>query len=858
MDPAHWQNIKNLLSQALDLPETDREAFLAQELDVEVRLEVEKLIAAHETAEDFIEKPIFIERGAIEEEKTDALIGTKIGNYLILEKIGAGGMGTVYLAERLDSDFNQKAALKVIKRGMDSETIVKRFVTERKILSSLKHKNIAQLIDGGISTDGRPFFVMEFIEGKPLNQFCEENRLSLSERLEIFGQICSAVDHAHRNLTIHRDLKPSNILITKDRVPKLLDFGIAKLLSDPGIDATNSETTGKMFTPEYAAPEQLLGKIVTTSADVYSLGVILYELLTGSRPYQIKGKSYDEIIKSVCETDPPRPSNTRSNEAITWTEGSADRHFDRQALRGDLDNIILKSMRKEPSERYGSVQLLSEDIRRFLTGLPVLARPQTIGYRFGKYIQRHKIGVAAAAIVIVSLVAGTSVATWQATVAKRERAKAEERFGDVRTLANSLMFDVHDSIKDLAGSTPARKLLVERALNYLDKLTVESKNDMTLQRDLAAGYEKIGDVQGGSLGSNLGDSSGAIESYGKALAIRESLAKDPESFDEHYAAAMLHSKIFRVMMQVNDFPKAEIHCRNAIEILEKLSIAKPDDLLIRLTSARFHLELGELLVSKPNGDEGDAIKNYRRSIAIADGIPDSYELKKKMTDGLSMNEKILSVTQMAYRRIGQNLEAKKPEEAYKEYSKALESSRKLKSANDPPTLQSQIVFAIALGNVGRTQAKLGMNQEALKNTKQMLEICETAVRSDPKNYLAIGQLSLAHGTLGFVYAKEKNFRKALDHLQKSRQIQEGNVRTHPEDIYNTGNLGETLAFIGEIYEQLAKAKNQKTSALIEAEKWHRRSLDIWLALKKESKLPAYFAGKIDEQNQALLRCKAKT
>ncbi len=856
MDSIRWAKIKAAFS-SLDEMHPDARIEALSQLPDDIRDEVKKLLSAHEQSEDFISQPVLLAHGIVENEREDRFIGKTISGYLILEKIGSGGMGLVYSAERLNSDFTQKVAIKLIKRGMDSDAIEKRFARERKILSSLKHPNIAQLIDGGIASDDFPFFVMELVEGKPLNQFCVDEKLTLRERLDIFLLICSAVDHAHKNLVIHRDLKPTNIFVSKDRIPKLLDFGIAKLLSDDEPEL-NTATLGKIFTPEYASPEQILGNRVTTSTDVYSLGVILYELLAGHRPYDVKGKSFDEVVKSVCETEPPRPSITLENQFDTTDTEIAPPQIERRELRGDLDNIVLKALRKDPSERYGSVYQFAEDVSRYLRGLPVSARSQTYKYRAGKYVARHRVGVIAAALVVLSLITGITVASWQAIVAGKERAKAEERFSDVRTLANSLMFEVHDSIKDLPGSTPARKLLVERALNYLDKLAADSKGDMTLQSELAAGYEKTGDVQGGSLGSNLGDSKGALISYKKSLAIRESLVRKSRDPKENYLAANVHSKIFRVLMLVNDFKDAEFHCRSAIEILKPSLKAEPQNLLYQVTSARFHLELGDLLVSKKDGDANEALTNYRKSIEISEAIPSSEALKEKMPDGLSMAEKIFSVTQMAYRRIGQNAELRQqPKEAFEVYKKALEASQKLASVNDPPTVQSQIVLAISLGNVGRMEAKAGKLSEASRYIDAMIELCEKAVAADPQNYLAMSQLSLAYGSLGFVYHKRGDNDKSLVELRKSLVLQEKLREKDPNDVYNIGNLAETIAFIGEVYEDSGSKsvgpKESKLNSYREASSWYKRSLQIWVDLEKNGKLPAYFSTKIEDQNVAIAR-----
>ncbi len=880
MDAAHWEKLKDLFNRAIDLPDAERASFL-ENCDEDLRNQIKNLVEAHEHVGGFIAEPAMVEIGLSDE--TDANIGRRIDGYEILSEIGHGGMGAVYLAAHAEESFTQTVAVKLVKRGMDTAAVLKRFVMERQILANLEHANIARLLDVGTTSDGLPYFVMEYIEGLPVTKYCAAHEFSTAERLQLFRRICAAVHYAHQNLVVHRDLKPSNILVMKDGAPKLLDFGIAKLLN-PEWSTDTAEATATMMrllTPEYASPEQLRGGNITTASDVYSLAVVLYELLSGQRPFVVETESREEFIQAILTKEPLRPSavsnpkfqipNSKSENETLSNDDQNSTNKERiahpkpktqnpKSLKGDLDNIILKALSKEPARRYASVQEFSEDVRRHLEGLPVAATADTISYRLGKFILRHQMAFAATIFASFLLLTATAAAIWQAVRADAERARAEARFRDVRTLANSLLFEIHDSIKDLPGATPARKLLVGRALDYLDKLANESRNDMTLQSELATGYEKIGDVQGSPLAANLGDSAGALASYGKALAIREMLAAAPENFAERYAAAMLHSKIYRVMMLQNDFTEAEFHCRRALSILDELVLVEPDNLLIRVTTARFYLELGELLVSKKDGDAEAALVNYRRSIAVAEAIPATAALLEKAADGLSLNEKILSVTQMAYRRIGQNAETRhQTDEALGVYLKALTAAEKLAAASDPPKPQSRIVLAIALGNVGRTQAATGKVDEALTNTQVMLEICEKAVADDPQNYLAASQLALAHGSLGDVHFRRGDFEKSLAHFQISLELQEKMREKSPDDVYNIGNLGETLAAIGNVHEKTARqtsSKNSVKDSLREARIWHQRSLDIWLDLKNKNRLPAYFAGKIEEQNQAVSRCGA--
>jgi serine/threonine protein kinase len=440
-----WRRIEDLFGRALELPPGERAAFLdgACEGDVSLRREVEALLASHQRAGDFIQSPAF-EDGlkVITQPESPLAEGHRIGPYQVIRELGRGGMGAVYLAARADDEYKKQVAIKIVKRGMDSEEVLDRFRNERQILASLDHPNIARLFDGGATKDGLPFFVMEYVEGLPVDEYCDGQKLSTVERLKLYRKVCAAVHHAHGNLVVHRDIKPSNILVMTDGTPKLLDFGIAKLLDqDAAVSGQRTATVARIMTPQYASPEQVRGGAITTASDIYSLGVLLYKLLTGRLPYQFKTLLPAEIEKVICERETERPST-----AITRTGGAADGAEERVApatpeslaearrekpeglrrkLKGDLDNIVLMAMRKEPQRRYSSVEQLSGDIRRHLEGLPVIAANDTFRYRTSKFVRRHRIGMAAAALVLLSLLAGIAATTWQARLARREKANAE-------------------------------------------------------------------------------------------------------------------------------------------------------------------------------------------------------------------------------------------------------------------------------------------------------------------------------------------------------------------------------------------------------------------------------------------------
>ncbi len=445
MKAERWQRIEEVFGTALDIPPDERAAFLRTVCggDEALRREVEALLASHRRAGSFIQAPVFEDALTLIKPAEPALEkGHRIGPYEIIREIGRGGMGVVYLATRADDEYKKRIAIKLIKRGMDTEDILRRFRNERQILASLNHPNIARLLDGGTTEDGLPYFMMEYIEGLPLVEYCDAMQLPTIERLRLFRKICAAVQHAHQNLVVHRDLKPSNILVSSDGEPKLLDFGIAKFLNveqSPQVTAQTA-TMMRLMTRDYASPEQVLGRPITTASDVYALGILLYKLLTGHHPYQFKTPLPGEVERVICETEPHRPSDAVSRiELVTTADGLSTQITPQQvssargsqpeklrrALSGDLDNIVLMSLRKEPTRRYKSVEQFSEDIGRHLAGLPVIARKDTFTYRAGKFIARNQVAVAAAAIVLLAILTGLTVSIWQARTARRERAKAE-------------------------------------------------------------------------------------------------------------------------------------------------------------------------------------------------------------------------------------------------------------------------------------------------------------------------------------------------------------------------------------------------------------------------------------------------
>ncbi len=490
MRPGRRQRIEEIFEALLESDRESQDEALAEACggDAELMKEVRKLLLAHDRADGLLEGEPPFRRwasrsgGGVED-------GEVVDRYRILREIGKGGMGTVYLAERADGHFEQRVALKLIS-GAD-ETLRARIVAERQILASLQHPNIARLLDGGVTYDGRPFLVMEYVSGLPIDVYCDRMRLSLRERLRVFLTVLGAVEHAHRNLVVHRDLKPSNILVLPSGDVKLLDFGIAKLLTQDqgGTDAPVTRFDERALTPEYASPEQIRGEAVTTASDVYSLGVVLYELLSGYRPFCVPEDSLPAIVKAVCEDDPPLPSVRVQGSGGKESGAEGERLEERKAvaatryttsarhprsLKGDLDAIVMKALRKEPVRRYTSVELFSQDIRHYLDGLPVMARRGTTGYKLRKFARRHRAGVMAGVAVALSLLAGAAVAAWQAGVAadERDRARAALRESEEVTEFLLSLFETSDPL-ETPGDTVTVLDLLSRGERRADSLAGE-------------------------------------------------------------------------------------------------------------------------------------------------------------------------------------------------------------------------------------------------------------------------------------------------------------------------------------------------------------------------------------------------
>jgi serine/threonine protein kinase len=877
MNAETWQKIKIILEEVLEMPQTSRARFLEKSCagDEDLQREIELLLKFDDTKNsDALEQNAFSAITGNAFDETKEIFGERIGNYKIIGELGAGGMGAVFLAERTDGAFEQKVALKLIKRGMDSEAILRRFVNERQILASLEHPNIAHLVDGGTTENGLPYFVLEYVEGETIIDYADRENLNLEERLTLFRQVCVAVSFAHSNLVIHRDLKPSNILVTKDGKVKLLDFGIAKVLKSDTDDATTA-TQMHVFTPEYASPEQVRGEKLTTATDVYSLGVNLYELLTGSRPYETDSKNIGEIIKAVCETEPVRPSawrdtetrrrgDTEKNRSLT---ASPRRFIPASQLKGDLDNIILKALRKEPERRYSSVEQFSEDIRRQLEGLPVTASKDTWNYRASKFIQRNRISVAAAALIFLSLIGGLATTLWQNRIARQERERAERRSENLRKISNSMVSEIERAIRDLPGSMPARKLLLDRAVEQLDALAAESDRDNKLKLELAWTYQNLSSLPD----RKLSDRNTILEKAAKLT--EEVIQAEPKNLAARDRLAMIYlDMIFNSRLR-GDVDFTLDYNRRSVRIVDEILRESPDTIEYQdsFWTANYHYALTTQQLGRAdetietaqkilpvaekmyqtNADGYDYMKPHLTRTAIGFGL--SYKgdyqaavkefetaLNECLAEAAKRSENnILKRNEANIRlQLGSALELSGNAEAALNEGKLALAIREKMATQNPLDLDFKIAVADAELFYGQMLGRQNQIATVEERFRKALDIYQKVAETDVDRLQVKILMARAQTALGNVVAQKGNLTEGLNYLRDAAKFYESIGAAITIDAGLKRHYAETLAFLA------SATMKDKNSA--EAVKLYRRSLDLWQDLKQQGTLKNSDSSQIEE------------
>ncbi|HXS94325.1 MAG TPA: protein kinase [Candidatus Limnocylindrales bacterium] len=777
-------DVEEIFAGAVELRPQDREAFLdaACARNPLARQEVESLLAFDDESGLHISGVLARTAASLVEEPS--MVGRRFGPYLAESLVGAGGMGLVYGGVRADDEFQKRVAIKVVKRGMDTAAVLERFRDERQILASLDHPYIAKLLDGGTTEEGVPYFVMEFIEGKPIDEYCESRGLGVRERCELLRRVCAAVSFAHKNLVIHRDLKPNNVLVTSDGTPRLLDFGIAKLLRSEPVESTATRIGGSMaLTPDYASPEQVCGGAITMATDVYALGAVLYKVLTGVKPHGLTGHTRAEVEDAVCHREPLRPSLAAPENL-------------RRVLSGDLDNIAMMALRKDAGRRYQYVEQLSEDLRRYLSGLPVSAREDTVWYRAVKFLQRHRVGVAACSLTLAGLLAGGVAAAWEARQANQARKLAEARLEAIAELANTVLFDVHDRLERLPGATETRKQLVGSTLTYLDRLANTTGADPNILGALHDAYMRMGDVQGLPAHPNLGNLSGAEASYRKAAALLDrDIALHPGRTPLLARKAEVHRNIGLIVKDTGRPAEAAQHFQISLDAAAAAIKRDAGNKAARTQAALTNLEMADLKRDAPD----EALVYARRGADIAEQLAAQYPQEADAVERVSDT----------YSEIGQILHrANRLNEALESFKKAAAIRADL-IARHPYDALLQRELMMAYGHISDVLgtpfgSNLGRHEEAFAYLEKAGAIATEMAKADPSNHLAASDLATVLMREGLVLEDAKDARRSLELLRRAAAMKEEMQLASPTNRRNRSDLGLIYEYEGARLAQLGE------------------------------------------------------
>jgi len=774
MSPERWRQVKAILQAALDQPAAARSQFVEDACtgDAGLAADVRDLLRFEEDGDSDSALPVTKWRTAGEPEAIAE--PQRAGPYRILRRLGEGGMGVVYLAARDDGEYRQQVAIKVVKPGANAAGIVRRFRRERQILAELQHPNIARLIDSGTTDTGQLFYVMEYVDGEPLTAYAEHQQLTLHQRLELFVPICEAVAHAHRKLVIHGDIKPGNILVDAMGVPKLVDFGLARVFeAGHAGEPAPASTTVAMLTPEYASPEQVRGEYLSTSTDVYSLGVVLYELLTGQSPYSRRGPSPLDTYRAICEQEPGRPSS------VVRRGVSASALIARpQQLKGDLDDIVLRALRKEPEHRYGSVVELARDIERHLGGFPVRASRGTSVYRFRKFVTRHRWGVTVTAAGTLLSIAAAGVIWWQGW-------QARQRFNDLRQLAHAVVFELHDAIQDLPGSTAARKLLVERALVYLRNLDASAGKNRELQLELALAYDKIGQVQGSQGRANLGDLSGALASFGRARQILLGLARDATSdLKLRDALATVDEHLSDIYEQRGEMPRWRELRREATALRRAMAREHPETPRYRAAAL---------------WDEAYTLSGENRPAEAAAAYEQTLAANREAAAREPHDAALVRTTARIHRNLAHAYsETGRRNEALAHYRQALQIDMQ-RTAAAPGDMRTRMELSWDYVEIGWIQHELRRDREAEASFAQSLALQQEMAAADPQNWLArleIGKLKLTAAPASEAAGDRA---RAIAYLQDASAIFQAALQRDPSNDDARFHLAQTWSNLADIY-----------------------------------------------------------
>jgi eukaryotic-like serine/threonine-protein kinase len=793
-DGPDWQQVKALLAQVLEQPPEQWRA-VAEQLsgdDAAMREELLSLLAAAQNDAGLQALPPELALQALQAHMDQPhWAGRRVGPWRIVSLIARGGMGEIYRAERADGQFEQQVALKLLRSGFDQDWLISRFAAERRILASLDHPNLARVLDGGTTGDGMPYFVMELVDGQPIDRYAQG--LPVQARLALFRTLCQVVGYAHSKGVVHRDLKTDNVLVTGDGVVKLVDFGIAKQIA---ADAQATATAQRMMTLAYSSPEQVRGGEVTPASDVYSLGVVLYRLLTQTSPYgSATTNSGYELTRAICDTEPPPPSRA-STTAPALTRAQ------RRRLRGDLDAVVMMALRKDPSRRYANAADLGDDIFRHMEHLPVRARRGAWSYRANRFVLRHRIVFGAAMLANIALFAGLGVAVYQSIEADRQRERAERNLATVREFANVLIFDVHKAIARLPGATAARKLVVDKALAYLEKVSVDMQAHPALQLEIASAYRRLADIQGMPHNASLGDHAGAMRNYRRVLQILDGLPAaqlhDPaQRHARQLERVVAISALGRLLLNRGQRPASRALLEQANAEALTLVAHSPGDVEASYQLAAAYLNLAEFERADVKSDAALRWLEKARSVVepMLERHPDNARMLRAaatmyFTRGDFLRDRQYGTSDLApaieaiehCRRLMQRLVTLEPDNAI--------AKRDLAATSQP--------YALML-HQGKQQTAL-----AVSVMREGIDTLTQLARADPANAEVSGPLATLHGDLGYLLAEQGDKDGAIAEVRQAIAMQEQATGRMPAETMHRVNLGSSYASLAQIL--LVKAK----------------------------------------------------
>jgi eukaryotic-like serine/threonine-protein kinase len=831
MTPERWEEIRDVLEKALELAPEERSVFLdgVCSSDPPLRDEVEALLASNPNMPSgFLQSPPPAEELCAALNGINSIVTLEPGQVLaqrfqLVRKLGEGGMGQVWLAEQI-LPVRRQVALKLIKAGMYDESVVHRFQSERQSLAMMDHPSIAKVFEAGTTPQGQPYFVMEYVPGLPITEYCDEKKLRIKERLELFIEACEGVQHAHQKAVIHRDLKPANILVVEvdgNPLPRIIDFGLAKVAAAHSSRESIFTQMGHFLgTPGFMSPEQADPNVqdIDTRTDVYSLGVLLYVLLSGVLPFenaQRQNRPLDELLRKLREEDPPRPStkvvvDRDSSGAIAEARGSEPKQLVRQ-LRGDLDWITMKALEKDRTRRYGAASELAADIRRYLNHEPVVARPASAAYRCSKFVKRNKFALGIATVFASVIVAGAAATVREARIARMQEARAEQHFESLRKLTNSLLFEFHDSIENLPGSTAARELVVTRALEYLEQIETNSPNDPATLHDLAAAYERIGRIRAEENHPHLGGA-GALEQaqqlYEKALSIRQRLvATNPRDPSLQVDLIGTMALVGAIQYQLGDLDGAADFGQRRLQLEEQLAATQD--------SAKLQYDIADSLVSNGFldiwlGKYTYALDDERRALAMNEGFlrADPGNLRNGRRVLISHNWVAMAL------KFDRQYAA-----AANEFRQSIEIAGQL-AVRDPNNTSVQAFLAGDNEELCKSLAYAGLFTEVRGRCQKAIAMNEIMVKSDQNNVQAVADLASSNLTMGLALYLMHSPREALAFVQQSDSIFRRVAVRDPDPLSNGMVHAVALLYSGRIeatlhHPDLARENLNQARAMLE-------------------------------------------